>query len=244
MPVRASTLCTKRIGDSQSVKVITLGNIFRIQRVQPVMDACGNNNRIPKMRAVLLLNCSASGPQLRRRQQNGVSHCLHVLKRFPSLLFRKAGGFQFSRRRNELATHLPKQRRRHGRLDQLLRNLLLLSIARIVAIYPDIGVNRVNATLPGWDKLWMSGNSTGDFGLGTVVAPHLSSLALFPEKPKSLPRHDRLCGKADWRCARCHPIRLSLQRELDSWRFLPQCSSEQSVSGPVRIENQFYHTCP
>ena len=110
--------------DSQSVKVITLGNIFRIQRVQPVMDACGNNNRIPKMRAVLLLNCSASGPQLRRRQQNGVSHCLHVLKRFPSLLFRKAGGFQFSRRRNELATHLPKQRRRHGRLDQLLRNLL------------------------------------------------------------------------------------------------------------------------
>jgi hypothetical protein len=81
------------------------------------------------MHATLLLNFPALRPQLRDRQQNGSSHCLHILKRLPRLFLRKAKRLQLSCRGNELTTYLPKQCYWLDCLDQLLRNPLLLRIA-------------------------------------------------------------------------------------------------------------------
>lgn len=169
------------VNQRQTVDGPRCADVLRVENLHAVMQTGCHQQGIPEGQGVAPLESLRFRPQVGDGKENSIDQSLHRLQRRPSLRLRKADRRQFSAGRHEFATHLPRQCQRPNRGNQLLGAGLLVRVAPIVTVQPNVGIKDVHEAHRAPDKGPPIGTRRTERVTGIAPRPRL---ALFPSPPR------------------------------------------------------------
>ncbi len=142
--VLRNRLTKEWVNEGQAVDGPRRAHVLRVEGLHAAPQTGAHQEGVPEREGVAGLEGLRFRPEVGHGKENDIGQGPHRRQGRQGLCFRKACHRKFSAGRDELATDLSRQRKGPGSRNKLLGESLLVWVARVMAVQPDVGVNGVH----------------------------------------------------------------------------------------------------